>query len=204
MTMHKQFVEFNIEDAPVVVAEGQVALFGSKTCHEIIKLNTITRGDRFFEGDKVVDADTEGLLGYIRYQKGFLLQTESGELKEIPEGVHIKVMEGDKASILAVTQSRGWMPISLVYHDKNRQECIVPLQNIVTKVGECLALSEGSVLVECSRFRIPTGYVEPRSQRPICFGDTYAGGTVVLDGNNVGVQVGNTISTLKSMLCTKN
>lgn len=204
MTMHNLFVEFNIEDAPVVVSEGQVALFGSETCHDILKLNTITRGDRFFEGDMVVDTKTGKLYGYVQYHKGFQMQTESGELKEIPEAVHIKVMEGNKASILAVTQSRKWMPISVVYRGRSRKEIWIPLQSIITKVGECLAITQGSKLVECSRLRIPTGYADPKTKRAICFGDSYAEGIVVLDGNNVSVQTGNTIQTLQSMLCEKN
>lgn len=200
LALSGSLVEFNVADAPVVITEGEVALFGNDNCKEILRLKTITRGERFFEGDKVVDAVTGQLYGYVRYNKGFCMQMVDGGLKEIPEELHIKVVTGDRKSILAVTQSDGWEPVSMVYRSETGEEAIIGLLDIITKVGGCLAIDGGSRLVECSRVGIPTGYVDARNGRRICFGDEYAGGVVVLDGNTVSIHAGDTVQKLADCL----
>lgn len=178
-------IKFSIVDCPVVVKQGELALFDG-VCSEIIRLNTVTRGEgELFEGDRVCDISTGQLLGYVQYCKGFCLQDISGKLKELPTNGHIKIVEGDRESIRKVTEHNGFQPLNLVYGKKE-----VELNAVVTKVGASIAFAGEQKLIPQQDVFISTGYYEPRIGRSLGFGEAYKGGAIVIHDMRVCVDYG--------------
>jgi len=188
-------IKFGIVDCPVVVKQGEVALFDGM-CSEIIRLNTVTRGEGdLFEGDKVYDMETGQLLGYIQYHMGFFLQAADGELKELPPVGHIKVVEGDRESIRKVTGHRDFQPLRLVYGKSE-----VGLNAVVTKVGESIVFAGEQQLIPHKNVFISTGYHVPQSGKGLGFGERYKGGTIVIHDMRVCVDYGQKYVRIEEIL----
>lgn len=180
ITLKDTFLVFEVKDTPVVIANDKLALLAPGAPTDIMKLSTVTRGDRFFEGDKVVNKDTSEVYGYVCYVQGFKMQALDGTVKEIPTDDYIQVEEGDSVSISDVVRGGNWKPITFICNGKE-----VQFHSFIMRVGDSIVMGDGTELVRCEDIRIPTGYYD--EGRPVCFGDRRNGGVVCLRNNDVTV-----------------
>lgn len=92
---------FQLKDCPALLWDDTFFLAG-KPKTPIMVLDTIVRGHptlNYFEGDRILDKNTNEELGIVVYNNGFYLQNPQSSIrKNIPER-HIYVCKGDKKSL---------------------------------------------------------------------------------------------------------
>lgn len=175
-------VEFTIADCPVRISETKIALLG-KPMSKILDIRSITRGnDWYFEGDVIVDAETDEELGVVVYAGGFYLHTNECEIKDIPSVAHIKVREGNERSISLALSCESTTKLGFGYKGNH-----ISLKSFITKVGEYVALEGVVALVRPEDIHVFTGLYSEEDGRPLYFEEEYRGGSVLLDGNRVCV-----------------
>lgn len=177
LTLNEERVTLNVADCPIYVSERVLALSGKKNSKLLLAKTVIRRDEEtdIAEGDLVYEG--EKLLGRIVYAEGFKLQTLDDELKNLPEGEHIKVKVGTKESINKVFDCPERTPVIFGYRKKE-----FSIRDFLCKTGRYIAIADDKFSgkkLDPQDLLISTGFTREDGS-PICFGEFYQGGIVTL------------------------
>ena len=167
-----RIVNFGIKDCPIVLNDKAVILL-NRPNSPILQLHSIARVSQesgMAEYDFVVDGQYN-LIGYVIYNKGFKVYTNSGEI--IPFEKDFKVLYNStyipNNKIRAARSS-----LTFVYDDISFS--MFSLVTCFNNVG--YVFSKNLKSIDLDKVKFATGYKIKGND--ICFGDTIDDGTVVL------------------------
>lgn len=177
MGVDSEFYRFKIEDCPVILNMGIMALT-AKPGSKLLRIDTVVRGsdNNIFEGDRVLYKG--GYFGYVVYAGGFKVRCkDTGELVDIPYGKNFRISKGTKRSIgdAVRDEDRSWLSLKV-------KDDIFELNGIVCSYRQS---SIAITTVKCQE-----RYVKPEDVRcstgiekegnTLFFGDEYMGGKVIM------------------------
>jgi len=176
LDMDCDYIDFTIADCPILVQSAVVALSAIDNSR-LLRYQTIVRGDEssnIFEGDIILNNETNEKLGIVTYKKGFKMQNTEGALKNIPGRDHIKIEEGNKETINLL-------------RNKNRSPlrfCALGKVFSIPAISYSLAgqiyfkYNKGFIAIKPDQVRHSTGFNFNGVE--LAFGDEYNGGVIVL------------------------
>lgn len=101
----ESYIDFDLKDVPVYISEGRIALTQIQDSL-ILRENLVAVRDEttgLCEGDIVRSNDSsKRLLGYLKYNEKFKVQTENDEEVDFEHGDGLEVLPGNRDTILKV------------------------------------------------------------------------------------------------------
>ena len=135
LSINNDWVDFTVFDCPVYMEANIIALTGRKGS-DLLQADTIVRGDKntnVFEGDRVYESDE--LVGYVIYSKGFKLQKLNGQIEDLVLREHIQLKQGNKETIKIISSNEQRTRLLFSDGESVVQLTVFLLKNSAGKIG---------------------------------------------------------------------
>ena len=190
------YTDFTIADCPILIRDSEVALSGCYSATDVLKYDWIIRGDEetgIFEGDVVVEEETEEVIGYVTYKCGFHVQGCDGSLKKLKDLSHIKMINGSKETI-SLLKRENRSPIRF-----SADGLCFSIKSIMCKSADSLYVVDSSnvVRVDVDRVRDATGFIV--NGKELAYGDRVQGGKIVMHEGLPMLARGNIYTRLEEV-----